>query len=185
MWHSALVLLFALITLSGCRQEPQAYQEKEIPPLISAAESGDLPSLTRLLQDEQPADIRDACHWTPLMKAALNGHLQAVKQLLAAGASVNLTDKGGYSALMLAASNNHAGLVEYLIHQGAAIDQVENTGGWTALIWSAKQGHLETVKTLLQYMADTEHHDLQDKRALDWAIEAQHEAIVKLIGEAS
>lgn len=142
------------------------------PPLLVAAERGDISALDALLSNRaaQP-DIRDACRWTPLMKAALNGHLEVVKRLVAAGAAIDAEDSGGYTAMMLAASNNHAEVVDYLLAQGAHVDHQESTQGVTALIWAAKLGHRETVAALLRHGADGTLKDFSGHTAAAWATE--------------
>jgi ankyrin repeat protein len=181
-------LLFPLLMLlapiwQGCSDN--AHEQTtidETPALLIAAESGDLPTLTKLIEgDGAEIDVKDACFWTPLMKAALNGHTEAVKRLLLAGADVNQKDKGGYTSLMLAASNNHPDVIDLLIEAGADIDLVENTQGWTALIWASKRGHRATVERLLRYPIDRNIRDLSGKRALDWARENQFLEIVALL----
>jgi len=122
--------------------------EQSPPPLIVAAEQGDLRLLEQLLVETDSADLRDSCSWTPLMKAALNGHEEVVRRLLARGADVNAEDKGGYTALMLAASNNHLHIVELLIEAGADVNHRERTRGWNALEWAMRSGHDDMVQLL-------------------------------------
>ena len=121
----ALCLVIGALTLllAGCGSGDPATRSRAPPPLISAAERGDLSALDALLGKAGAPDVRDACRWTPLMKAALNGHLALVDRLLAAGADPQAEDKGGYTAVMLAASNNHAEVVELLLQRGAKADQ--------------------------------------------------------------
>ncbi|MEW8277440.1 MAG: ankyrin repeat domain-containing protein [Candidatus Thiodiazotropha sp.] len=177
------VYLPALLLLSGCANDgSEEMAVDETPGLLIAAERGDLPTLTRLIEREPGVDVMDACLWTPLMKAALNGHYEAAKRLIQAGADVNQADKGGYTSLMLAASNNHPDLVELLLENGAEIDRVETTKGWTALIWAAKLGRQEAVMRLLSYPVDREIADFSGKRALDWARENRFQGIVALLG---
>jgi ankyrin repeat protein len=164
----AIGLALALL-LAGCGEESQVAAEKTDPPLVVAAESGDLPRVVALLDARTDADSRDLCQWTPLMKAALYGHTEVARQLLAAGAQPELADTGGYTALMLAASNNHHETVRLLLDHGAALDRVEVTGGVNALIWAAKRGHIETVRILLAAGARTDLRDRQGRSALDWA----------------
>ncbi|WP_419638131.1 ankyrin repeat domain-containing protein, partial [Thiolapillus sp.] len=106
-----------------------------VPPLVTAAEKGDLAAVEQLLDESGTPDLRDSCDWTPLMKAALNGHVDIVRRLIAEGAEIDAQDKGGYTALMLAASNNHVKIVELLIAAGADVDHREHTRGWSALEW--------------------------------------------------
>jgi len=151
------------------------------PPLLAAAEQGDLQTLDRLLSRTPTPDVRDQCRWTPLMKAALNGHLDAVQRLLQAGAEVNAIDKGGYSPLMLAASNNHAAVVRTLAVHGARLNQTEPDLGWNALIWAAKLGHGETVAALVELGADTGLRDRSGNSAADWARKNGHESVLALL----
>ena len=140
-----IAMLLAVLLVAGCGSGDQPSEAGAPPPLITAAERGDLSALDTLLSKTSGPDVRDACQWTPLMKAALNGHLALVDRLLGAGADPQAEDKGGYTALMLAASNNHAEVVELLLQRGARPNVQERTQGWTALIWAAKQGHKATV----------------------------------------
>ncbi|MEW8051442.1 MAG: ankyrin repeat domain-containing protein [Candidatus Thiodiazotropha sp.] len=180
-------LIFWLLPLSliwhGCSNDTSDKADtEETPALLIAAEHGDLPTLTKLIEgNDSVIDVRDACFWTPLMKAALNGHTEAVERLILAGADVNQKDMGGYSSLMLAASNNHPDIIDLLIKAGADIDQIEMTKGWTALIWAAKRGHKEAVENILAYPADREISDFSGMRALDWARQNQFHEIAALL----
>jgi ankyrin repeat protein len=177
----ALLPFCISLLLFACGQNESAQEQTGEPPLIVAAETGDLAAIEALLTDKADVDIRNSCHWTPLMKAALNGHTPAAKRLLEAGAQPDLADKGGYTALMLAASNNHAAIVGLLLDRGADINRVESTGGFTALIWSAKRGHLVTVELLLQKGADRSLRDHKGMTALDRATENNHQEIIQLL----
>ena len=184
MQKTVLSLVLSSILFGACSQDSTQVDSDAVIPLISAAESGDLPRLKLLLDKAHEIDVRDHCEWTPLMKAALNGHLKIVESLLKAGADTNLTDNGGYSPLMLAASNNHADVARLLMAYGANINQVEHTNGWTALIWAAKQGHQETVITLLEHGATTKHKDQAEKTAKDWALQSGFNKIADLIDKS-
>ncbi|MEW8010783.1 MAG: ankyrin repeat domain-containing protein [Candidatus Thiodiazotropha sp.] len=183
--HLFIWLLPLALSWHGCSNdalEEADTDETPTPALLIAAENGDLPTLTRLIEgNDAVIDVKDACFWTSLMKAALNGHTRVVERLILAGADINQKDKGGYSSLMLAASNNHPAIIDLLIEAGADINHVEMTQGWTALIWAAKRGHREAVERLLTYEADREITDFSGKRALDWARQNQfHEIISQL-----
>ena len=164
------------------RQDPALSNEPLL--VVAAAEEGDLTLLRKLLRDHEDVDQRDQCRWSPLMKAALNGHVESVMALLNAGASVDLTDKGGYTAMMLAASNNHADIVALLINAGASLDHQELTNGWTALIWAAKLGHLESVKVLLAHGARSGITDHDGRSALDWARRIDQQEIINRLEQA-
>jgi ankyrin repeat protein len=178
--YRRLPLLIFCLFLAACSDDATDVEIDEQPTLLTAAEQGDLPSISQLIADDSELDIRDACLWTPLMKAALNGHLEAARQLIAAGADVNLADKGGYSALMLAASNNHTEILDLLLAAGANPDQIEQTGGFTALIWAAQLGHTASVKRLLNSPANRAIRDFDGKSAADWARQNGHQEILTL-----
>ncbi len=173
-----IVLSLFLLLLASCDSEQE---KKPLPTLIDAAEQGDLAVMDDFLVGNQLVNMRNACLWTPLMMAALNGHYDAVEKLIDKGAEVDMVDKGGYSAMMLAASNNFPFIVEYLIEKGADVNRVENSNGWTALIWSAKQGHEETVQVLLNHQADKSIMDLSETTAMEYAQLKQYDAVVDLL----
>ncbi len=183
MKFNALFPLCVSLSLVACGPNQSVEEKKGEPPLIVAAETGDLARIEALLAKQSDVDTRDSCRWTPLMKAALNGHTSAVQRLLESGAQPNLGDKGGYTALMLAASNNHADIVELLLRHGADIDPVESTEGFSALIWSAKLGHPEVIKILLQHGADPTLRDHKGMTALDWAKQNNHQAAARLLSD--
>lgn len=177
-------LIIATLIISGCNEEAVTDEfSEDTPPLLSAAEQGDLGRLDALLATQADVDQRDFCAWTPLMKAALNGHAEAVQRLLDAGARVQLGDKGGYTALMLAASNNHVKVVELLLKGGADINHTEKTQGWTALIWAAKRGHIETVQMLLNANANPSPRDYKGLSAATWARQEGYDKLAQLIDE--
>ncbi|MEJ2590645.1 MAG: ankyrin repeat domain-containing protein [Candidatus Thiodiazotropha sp.] len=178
---SPSILMTLCLLLSACSPTQPPPDADTAPPLLQAAEDGDLPAIQRLIGGDSPVDQRDVCLWTPLMKAALNGHADAARLLIEAGADVNLADKGGYTPLMLAASNNHAAVVDLLLEHGAEPDRREQTEGFTALIWAAKRGHTEAVSRLLAARADPSIRDLAGKRAVDHARERGHAAVIALL----
>lgn len=171
--------LLCLLVLAGCDRET-GRENPSRPPLLSAAEQGDLPGLESLLTDSTDLDVRDQCRWTPLMKAALNGHANVVRRLLEAGAQVDAADKGGYSALMLAASNNHPAVVRLLAEYGGDLNRAEPGLAWTALIWAAKLGHQATVAVLLDLGADVSMTDREGNTAADWARRNGHLRVLGL-----
>lgn len=66
----------------------------------------------------------------------------------------------------------------------SCIDE-QNDLGQTMLMIAVRDGHVETVKTLLNYAADTEKTDIYGKSALDWATIGNHEIIIKLLSSSN
>jgi len=179
--HTRVQLLAISLVLAGCGPTPPTADSLAAPPLVQAAENGDLAVLDHLLAGNVPVNVRDECQWTPLMKASLNGHTEIVMRLLAAGAQPNVIDNGGYSALMLAASNDHPAIVNLLVRHGADIQHTEPGLGWSALIWAAKRGHQASVEILLKLGADKSIRDKAGKSAADWATETGHTRLAGLL----
>jgi ankyrin repeat protein len=111
---------------------------------------------------------------TPLMAASRTGTIAGVKALLAAGADVNAKETyRGETALMWAVAEDHADAANLLIRAGADVNArstfydfnfrkvasggtqaVYFRGGFTPLLFAARQGALESGKALLDAGAD-------------------------------
>ena len=126
---------------------------------------------------------------TLLMLAARTGSAEAVKLLVAQGGDVNAVEsRTGTTALMWAASENRADAVRALAAAGADVnarskvtayphtppgvigDALEEgysyvgqtvlpRGGWTALMYAARQGALDAARALAECGADLNAHD--------------------------
>ncbi len=173
--------LLCLLSLAGCSDPDEVERLEET--LLVASEQGDQGTVDRVLQHGIDVNTQDICFFTPLIKSSQHGNLAVVKQLLKAGAMVNLSDKGGYTALMQAAGNNHPEIVDTLLEAGADPDRVEDTHGWSALIWAAKQGYDAPVELLLRHRANPAIRDDRQMTAADWAREQGHALTLKLLGE--
>lgn len=88
---------------------------------------------------------------TPLMLAVLKGHRKVVKILLAKDADPNLQNACGCTALMGAAAYGDAEVIQDLLDKGADPNLRSKFSGSTALDRAASNGHMDAVKTLLEY----------------------------------
>jgi ankyrin repeat protein len=87
---------------------------------------------------------------TPLMAAARSGKIDAVRTLLDRGAHVNAQETWrGQTALMWAAAEGHVPVVELLVSRGADLHARSN-GGFSPLLFAAREGRLGSVDTLLR-----------------------------------
>ncbi|RDH85923.1 MAG: hypothetical protein DIZ80_00150 [endosymbiont of Galathealinum brachiosum] len=176
----------ALILISAFQidfTEEKIRDDKGRTPLYLAAENSDVSTVASLLEEIDNPDQRDSCEWTPLMRSAQNKHGEVAKLLLDAGANVNAKDKGGYSVLMVASGSDNAGIIKLLADKGANINEQEKDLGWSALIWSAKEGLYDNVVALLEAGADVSLKDATGKTAYDWAIEKGYDEIARKLTE--
>jgi uncharacterized protein len=86
---------------------------------------------------------------TALMTAARTGKVDAVNTLLMHGADVNATEGWrAQTALMWAAAEGYTPVIQTLIAHGANIHARSN-GGFTALLFAAREGRIDSSRTLL------------------------------------
>jgi ankyrin repeat protein len=135
------------------------------------------------------------------MAVARSGKVEAAKVLLEAGADINATEAfGGQSPLMWAAAQGQAEMVKLLASKGAdlnargVVHQWErkviteprpkdmNKGGFTPLLYAAREGCVECVKNLIAAGADLDLEDPDRMTPLNMALFNLHfEAAAALI----
>lgn len=107
-----------------------------------------------------------------LLKEALNGTTH-----------VNTTTPDGRTPLMFAASERTAEEMEALLEKGASVNVIENTQGWTALVYAIWAGDRNLLRRLLQYYPDATIKDREGRTALDHAIlSADFEMMLLILG---
>jgi ankyrin repeat protein len=146
-----------------------------IGPLTLAATNGSAPIIDALLKAGADPNSATEAGEPVLMTAARSGSVDAVKRLMAAGAKVNAREPWfGEDALMWAAAENHADVVRALVAGGADINARSTVldppvlefprsggpnspfprGGWTALMYAARQGAIDAARALADLHAD-------------------------------
>jgi ankyrin repeat protein len=146
-------------------------------PLFLAATNGNAAIVSQLLAaGANPNGVLPEGQ-TVLMTAARTGNVDAIRALLSAGADPNLRESWlGESALMWAAGEDHAGAVTALVAGGADVNARSSAltvpdwwlkppalaflpiefprGGWTAVMYAARQGALDASAALANAGAD-------------------------------
>jgi uncharacterized protein len=136
-------------------------------PIYLACENGSTRMVERLLADGATSNASLPSGETSLMTAARAGSVGAVKALLAHGADVQARETAdGQTALMWSVAEQHPEVVRLLIEVGADVKarskvRRENTtvgmvdeGGYTPLLFAARQGDLASARLLVAAGAD-------------------------------
>ena len=141
--------------------------------LTEAAIIGSAPIVDALLKAGADPNTKNPEGETALMAVARTGKVDAAKRLVEAGADINAKENfGGQTALMWAAAQGQADMVKFLASNGADLNargvvrQWErkviteprpkdmNKGGFTALLYAAREGCVECARHLVAAGAD-------------------------------
>ena len=176
-WAAYLDDLEAAELLLGAGARPDAANELGATPLYLACENGNAALVRRLLEAGADPDAELPSGETALMTAARTGNAGVAAALLAHGADVNVREATeGQTALMWAASQRHSGVVRELLEAGADVHvrsrvrsvatassprtgaaegvSVIDEGGFTPLLFAARQGDLASARLLAAAGAD-------------------------------
>jgi ankyrin repeat protein len=149
---------------------PNATTALGVPPLLLAVTNGSTAATTLLLDKGANASGALTGGQTLLMHAARAGQADVVRALIRRGAVVDAADEAmGSTALMWAAADDHGDVVQVLAAAGADVNRrsremtfsrqkfgdgksarytVLPRGGWTALMFAARQNAPSAVKAL-------------------------------------
>jgi ankyrin repeat protein len=145
-----------------------------------ASQNGSLPIVRALLEAGANPNTALLSGETPVMVAARSGKAYVVELLLAKGANPNACGTRRQTALMWAAAQKHTDVVKLLLAHGADIHARSETwsqmmavpphghaeynrmiphGGYTALMFAARAGDLESAKLLVAAGANVNDED--------------------------
>jgi len=137
-------------------------------PMSEAAVAANVAVLEALLEAGADVDSTNADGQTALMVVARGGNIEAAKLLIERGADVNAREqRKGQTALMWAVAQSHPAMAQLLLEHAAEVDARSTvnewermvtaeprqknlySGGFTPLLYAARQGCLECVELLL------------------------------------
>jgi len=157
--------------------------------ITEAAILGSATIVDVLLKAGADANFRNPEGETPLMAAARSGKVEAARLLIEAGADLNARETfGQQTALMWASAQRQPEMVKFLASKGAdlnargVIRQWErkviteprpkdmNKGGFTALLYAAREGCVECARHLIEAGADRDLEDPERVTPLNMAL---------------
>jgi ankyrin repeat protein len=165
--------LVSLLLKAGANA--RAVNRNGVTPLTLAATNGSAAAIDALLAAGADANGTGPGGEPVLMTAARSGSVDAVRRLLTRGANANVAEPWfGETALMWAASENHAPVVRLLVESGGAVNARSKVieapvlefprsggpnmplprGGWTALMFAAREGSIDAARALAESGAD-------------------------------
>jgi ankyrin repeat protein len=149
--------------LIGAGAQADAANRYGVTPLLHASRVGDAAMMALLIKaGADPARVHSDGE-TPLMAAARSGSVPAVRLLLEFKVDLNAAETVQHTtALMKAAAEGHVDVVDLLLRAGAdpnlqarvtaitqrSMNSDHPTGGFTALMWAARNGEEATVRRL-------------------------------------
>jgi ankyrin repeat protein len=168
-----------------------------------AAETGDAAVIRLLLKAGANPDSPKAEGQTALMAVARTGNVEAAQLLLKAGAHVNARERwGNQTALMWAASQRQPEMVRFLVRHGAEVnarsvvrdwprkvtseprEKDMDRGGFTPLLYAAREGCTACAKELIAGHADIDMPDGHETPPLVLAIMNMHFDTAKFLIES-
>jgi len=171
--------------------------------LSIAAEAGNTQIVRLLLKAGANADSPNAEGQTALMSVARTGNVEAARLLVKAGAHVNAREQwGDQTALMWAAAQRQPDMVRFLVRGGAEVnargvvrnwprkvtseprEKDMNWGGFTPMLYAAREGCAACAKELLAGGADIDLPDPHGTTPLVLAIMNMHFDTAKFLIEA-
>jgi ankyrin repeat protein len=143
-----VALLLGICLMCGCAKSKGEQ-------LVTAASDGDLPAVSRLLDQNVNIESKALDGLTPLKAAAMQGRLDIVEILCARGAAINGGPKDDDTPLALAAIRNHTDVAAFLLAHGGEIRGTRATN--EDLLQSLNAKHNDQLYVLIHDQLQREH----------------------------
>ena len=172
---------------------PDAVNDYGVAPLAAAALEAEPEIIRAVLRAGAEVEAENAEGQTALMVVARTGRVEAAKLLLEHGADVNAREGfGGQTALMWAAAQKQPEMIRLLVANGAWVDargkvhdwerrvtaepriKIMQTGGFTALLYAAREGCVACIEPLVTGGADIDLSDPYGMTPLVLALYNRH-----------
>jgi ankyrin repeat protein len=169
--HRSDTELARLLIAAGA--DVRAVNDYGATPMSVAAENGDAVMLDLLLRAGADVESANPEGQTALMAVARTGNIEAARILLRHGADPNARERwDGQTALMWAAAQSQPRMVRFLLDHGAKVDLRATSrdwqrrvtaegrpkdlehGGFTALLYAAREGCVACARELVRSKAD-------------------------------
>jgi uncharacterized protein len=190
VYHDDVALVESLLKAGAKASVANKYGST---PLLEAAVRGNPVVIEKLLKAGADVNAGNADGQTALMILARTSNVAAAKLLISHGANVNVVEHWhNQTPLMWAAAESQPTMVKLLLDHGARVDarsllnhwprmvtaepraQVREVGGFTPLLYAARQGCLECVKLLVGGHADVNFPDPEGVTPLIMAVTNFH-----------
>jgi Ankyrin repeats (3 copies)/Ankyrin repeat len=156
-------------------------KDYEKPAIVEFARNGNLNEIQKLLDSGIDPNTQDSRGWSPLMWATAKKNLDIVKLLLEHGADPNLVNYLGQVAIMFASRYGSYEITKELVVNGAIVNPMIRLNLRPPLSEAASRGHIKIVKLLVEHDVNVMHKGIDDKSAIDLAMDAGYGVIKNLI----
>ncbi|NXE99672.1 ANR16 protein, partial [Menura novaehollandiae] len=152
-------------------------------PLHTAAANNSVLAFVSSPRCQYQPDSRDKCGVTPFMDAIQNGHVGIARLLLEKHqACPTAVDALGAQALHRAAVTGQDGAIQFLVSElGVDVNGRATSLQLPALHYAAKEGHTDTIQTLLSLGADVQAKDGKGRSALHAASAGQRADAARIL----
>ena len=159
--------LTKLLISSGA--EVNCPEEEGFAPLHVACQGGHY-QVVKIILESPDADVdlvaKTNTAWYPIHFSTQENHAEVVELLIENGATVDALSSDGHTPLHLSAGCGNLECLKVLISRGHANLTVADHIGWCPLHHASQNGHLETVRQLIESQRQSEDQSFRDDETI-------------------